>query len=163
GHRGHRPAFGFEMAPQQRDHLGIVVHDEDSGPHDCSFPLSDRTAGSQTVKTVPSPGWLATWMSLPLDFTRSRHMDRPRPVPQCAGLVLKKGSKIRGRTCSGMPDPVSRTAIATPGCSSWLEGAAVTSTRPPAGVASMAFVRRLISTCWRWPGSTKTDGNSAGT
>ena len=64
--------------------------------------------------------------------------------------MLKKGSKIFGRTSGGIPEPVSRTAIATPGRSSPSDRRIpVTSTRPPDGVASMAFVRRLIITCWR--------------
>ena len=37
-----------------------------------------------------------------------RTMDRPRPVPFPAGLVVKKGSKILPRSSSLMPDPVVR-------------------------------------------------------
>jgi len=33
----------------------------------------------------------------------------PRPVPLPASLVVKNGSKIRGRTSGGMPQPVSLT------------------------------------------------------
>ena len=37
GHGRHRPAFHLEMTTEKRHHVGIVVHDEDSGFHDCSF------------------------------------------------------------------------------------------------------------------------------
>src|SRR5262249_60367084 len=110
------PALRREVAPQQRHHVGIVVHDEDPGSHGCSFPLSDLAAGSQTVNIVPWPTSLVTRRSLPFDRIRSRQIESPRPVPALAGLVLKKGSKIRGRISAGIPSPVSSTVIVTPRC-----------------------------------------------
>ncbi len=40
-------------------------------------------------------------------------MDRPRPVPTPAGLVVKKGLKMRWRTSGLMPGPLSSTSITT--------------------------------------------------
>jgi hypothetical protein len=34
-------------------------------------------------------------------------MDKPKPVPLPKGLVVKKGSKMRDRTFSGIPEPLS--------------------------------------------------------
>ncbi len=40
-------------------------------------------------------------------------MARPWPVPRPTGLVVKNGSKMRSQMASGMPAPVSSTAITT--------------------------------------------------
>src|SRR4029078_10802330 len=71
GHGCHRPALYLEVPPEERNHVGIVVHDEDSSLHACSLLSSGLASGSQTVNVVPSPGLLATRISLPLDRTRS--------------------------------------------------------------------------------------------
>ena len=67
-------------------------------------------------------------------------MDSPSPVP--SDLVVKKGSKILGRTSGGIPGPVSRTTSRT---ASGLAGARPVSTviSPPRPRASRALVRRL--------------------
>ena len=56
-------------------------------------------------------------------------MSRPRPVPGPTGLVVKNGSKMRSRICSGMPVPLSMTRTTTR-CGSRF---ASTSTRPASG------------------------------
>ena len=40
-------------------------------------------------------------------------MLRPRPVPSPTDLVVKNGSKIWGKTSTGMPQPLSITSIIT--------------------------------------------------
>src|SRR5262245_42896763 len=40
-------------------------------------------------------------------------MDRPRPVPSPAGLVVKKGLNIFSFISGGMPGPLSRILIST--------------------------------------------------
>ena len=47
--------------------------------------------------------------SEPLSFstTMPRDSARPWPVPRPTSLVVKNGSKMRPRTASGMPSPVS--------------------------------------------------------
>ena len=72
-----------------------------------------------------------------------RQIDRPRPLP--CGLVVKKGSSTRGRCSAGIPHPVSAIEI------SMLRSPAraVTTIRPPCGVASRALVSRLRNTCSR--------------
>jgi len=37
-------------------------------------------------------------------------MDKPKPVPLPKGLVVKKGSKMRDRAFSGIPEPLSAIA-----------------------------------------------------
>jgi len=38
-------------------------------------------------------------------------MGRPSPVPRPMGLVVKKGSKMRGRSSVGIPWPLSATSM----------------------------------------------------
>jgi len=61
------------------------------------------------VKVAPLPGLLRTEM-VPLCLrTMSLAMLSPSPVPRPASRVVKKGSKIRSRSSSGIPCPVSAT------------------------------------------------------
>ena len=111
-HGRHGPAVALEVTTEERHHVGIVVHDEDPGFHACSFLAADvvvgAASGSQTVKVVPSPGVLATWMSLPLDRTRSStdRQTEARPVP--SGLRAEEGVEdprqdVRGDSGPGVP------------------------------------------------------------
>jgi hypothetical protein len=43
----------------------------------------------------------------------SRLIESPSPVPTSAVFVVKNGVQMRTRSCSRMPEPVSRTAIST--------------------------------------------------
>ncbi len=73
-----------------------------------------RHAAADTAKQVPCPGRAAH-----LDPAAVRGDDAEatrrgrRPVPTPCGLVVKNGSKIRLRTSSAMPGPLSSTSIAT--------------------------------------------------
>ena len=55
------------MPPEERDHVRVVVHDEDSRFHERSLLSSGLASGSQTVNVVPVPAELATRISLPFD------------------------------------------------------------------------------------------------
>jgi hypothetical protein len=63
--------------------------------------------GSPMVKVEPAPGLLSTVSVPPSWVTMPWQMDRPSPVPVPSGLVVKKGSKMRPRMCSGIPQPES--------------------------------------------------------
>ena len=73
---------------------------------------------------------------------------RPRPVPSPTGLVVKKGSKMRASTASGMPGPVSSTSTTTVPPS---RRARTRSSWPalPASIACTALTSRLRNTCAR--------------
>ena len=77
------------------------------------FSAASSWRGRYSVTVVPAPGALrsvtAPWLCLAKPYT----VLRPRPVPRPASLVVKKGSKARSRTSSGMPQPLSAMAIAT--------------------------------------------------
>src|SRR3990172_1677103 len=76
-----------------------------------------------------------------------RLMASPSPVP--AFLVVKKGSKMRATRSSRMPDPVS--AMANSITRPWRvsPGARLTERVPPSGMAWIALVIRLTTTCSR--------------
>ena len=62
-----------------------------------------------TEVSVPPPGRLWAVTAPPNCRMKSATMASPRPVPSPFFFVVKKGSKIRSRTSSGIPHPVSRT------------------------------------------------------
>ena len=64
------------------------------------------------VGTVPRPTADSIESSPPCACATACEMARPRPVPR--GLVVKNGSKSRGRTSRGTPGPLSTTASSTP-------------------------------------------------
>src|SRR2546421_571636 len=110
--------------------------------------------GRVTVKVLPAlgPGLAAAreaeWRSV-----MALQMARPGRRPAAWRGVLTspcwKASKTLGRTCGGMPMPVSRTET-------WREGGVGLRERmkmePPSGVNLMALRRRLEKTCWRRAG-----------
>ena len=58
------------------------------------------------------PGCVLTSIDPPCCLTTmSWLMERPRPVPSPAGLVVKKGLNIFSFTSGGMPVPLSRIVI----------------------------------------------------
>ena len=69
--------------------------------------------GRATVKVVPCPSLLETLMRPPCFATIPWETLRPRPVPFPLPFVVKNGSKIEDRMCSGMPAPESITFTAT--------------------------------------------------
>jgi len=110
------------------------------------------------VKVVPIPGSLATSMKPPIRRTMEATVERPRPVPFPGSFVVKRGSKILGRTWAGMPLPESATERTTngPGATPTLPATALASRwafsaetmrRPPWGsTASRAFTQRFRRT-----------------
>ena len=69
------------------------------------------TTGSVTTNEAPPPGATPAVIVPSCASTMPRQTARPMPVPPPAGLVVKNGSKIRLRTSSGMPGPLSCTVI----------------------------------------------------
>jgi hypothetical protein len=65
------------------------------------------------AKRVPRPGALSTVTCPPLCATMPYTIDRPRPVPCPAGLVVKNGSNTRACVASSIPTPVSDTVTHT--------------------------------------------------
>ena len=84
-------------------------------------------------------------------------MESPKPVPFPEAFVVKNGSKIRFRTLSSIPTPVSVTEMKaySPNCpypwdlmnsaSMTMRPVAMTSA-PPSGMASRAFTARFVTT-----------------
>src|ERR1019366_9392964 len=71
----------------------------------------DSFKGRWTRKQVPSPGLLSTSMRPPCPVMMPCEIDRPNPVPSPTGLVVKNGSKSRGRTWGSMPQPLSAISM----------------------------------------------------
>ena len=99
-------------------------------------------SGSRTTTRVPPPA--RSWMSTlpPSACTDRATRERPSPIPPVRtveSLVVKNGSNTRSRISPGMPGPRSPTARVKLSPSI----AAVTSTTPPGGEASIAFCTRL--------------------
>lgn len=59
----------------------------------------------------PFPSAVVTSIRPPLRRANALAEASPNPVPCPSSLVVKNGSKMRGRTASAMPLPVSRTEI----------------------------------------------------
>ena len=89
-------------------------------------------------------------------------MDSPNPVPTPTGLVVKNGSKMRGRTSSGIPTPVSEISTATRPRPS-TQVARRTSLRSGAlpVIACAAFTNRFRNTWTRRPSLQRTSGTRA--
>ncbi len=90
-------------------------------------------AGKSKVTLVPCPGVESTLICPPCSFTTAATTASPSPVPRPRGLVVENGSKIRSRTSSVMPMPVSDHAQAY--CSE------VPSRSPPSGIRSTAITK----------------------
>src|SRR5882762_5261704 len=70
-------------------------------------------ACSETATVVPRPGSLSTRTVPCWAATSSCTMERPSPVPEPGGLVVKKGSKMRERFSLLIPQPLSITESST--------------------------------------------------
>src|SRR6266851_3981923 len=118
-------------------------------------------AGSRMRNRVPTPTLLATSISPPIAVMRLWQIERPSPVPTPTGLVVKKGSKMRGRTSSGIPMPVSEISTAT---RPWPSTQVARRTSLRSGAfplnAWAAFTRRFRKTCTRRPSLQRTSGTS---
>src|SRR5882724_614367 len=71
------------------------------------------TACSDTATVVPRPGSLSTRTVPCWAATSSCTMERPSPVPEPGGLVVKNGSKMRERFSLLIPQPLSITESST--------------------------------------------------
>src|ERR1035437_1690983 len=80
----------------------------------------------------------------------SRVIESPSPVPVCR--VVKNGLNTDSRCSGEMPRPVSVISISI----QFPDVRVYTPTRPPCGVASMAFMRRLMSAWWIISASART-------
>src|SRR4029077_7555943 len=100
----HRVALAHQEVGQEGADVGLVVDDQQFVPllHGLSAACAPPVSGTHTLMVVPFPGSLATVMTPPWASTMRRASGRPRPVPCPTGLVVKKGSKIRGRTSAVM-------------------------------------------------------------
>ena len=106
-HSGPPQPFGSRM-PLARPETGCRSPDRRPSPvrtarsaclRPCPFPPTGRI----TRKRLPRPGVLSTSTRPPWSATMPWLTANPRPVPWPTGLVVKNGSKIRGRIAAGMP------------------------------------------------------------
>ena len=109
GHPAHRVALPAQLADHQLAQVLLVVGHQhpDRRGHDCGLPVPAGWRGKMTRKVVPAPTRVSTSIRPSWSATIPCAMARPSPVPCPGGLVVKNGSKTRGRTCSGMPGPWS--------------------------------------------------------
>ena len=106
--------------------------------HHAHTPLRGR----MTRISVNAPGCVSTSIAPACCLTTmSWLIDRPRPVPSPAGLVVKKGLNIFSRTSGGMPVPLSRMRISTR--SPRLRVAATRAGSKPSPCLRLAFRRRV--------------------
>ncbi|VUD74664.1 hypothetical protein MET9862_05297 [Methylobacterium symbioticum] len=108
---------------------------------------------------VPWPTVLATSTSPPDCLAKPKTWDRPSPVPLPTSLVVKKGSKMRGSTSGGMPEPVSVSETAAKALRepAWprMRGIGRPAVRrsvsvPSPAMASRALTAMLISAVSNW-------------
>ena len=103
--------------------------------------------GRAKENVLPSPSRLSIHSRPPCRSRIRRESVSPSPVPSVLWRAPRpprwNASKIRSRSCSATPMPVSRTLTTASAPSA----RAVTATRPPAGVNLTAFVSRLSTTC----------------
>jgi len=113
-------------------------------------------SGSRTVNRDPKPTWLTSVTSPPSSRASLRAIDRPRPVPRCIesprplGRTCSNSSKMRAKSDSLIPIPVSSTAISIASPASARRATTVTA---PRSVNLMAFATRLRMTWRRCRGS----------
>src|SRR5947209_4509004 len=148
----HPPAAGrvaLDAARPARRHRRVDSwhgHDEAS----CG-----ETNGMRTENVV-APGTDATDRSPWCRLTTIRHeMSSPSPVPEPTGLVVKNGSKIRPRTSSAMPGPVSPICTSSQSSSRAVRMVSV----PCPAIASTALSIRLVHTWFSSAAYTGTGGS----
>src|SRR5262249_31602434 len=123
-------------------HQGHVV--DEQGGHTLHDTLSTNErsleSGRHKVNVVPFPTSLSTKILPPCRSAMPRLTESPNPVPSPSLFVVKNGSKMRGSTAGGMPEPVSLTSTRhTP---SPTVGRIVTT--PPPFMACTAFRIKFI-------------------
>src|SRR5689334_23669219 len=105
-----------ELLPKQHLNIRLVINHENKSVQDGSPDLVSGAParGSTMINSLNAPGLVSTSIDPPCCFTMTSWLiDRPRPVPSPAGLVVKKGLNIFSFTSGGMPMPLSRTLIST--------------------------------------------------
>lgn len=163
--RGDLLAVRGEHALQGARHLGLVLDDQHGDPGRSSGRRrrpgprlrAGRQGGQLDPEPGPFPGRGLDGDLAPVVDDRPHTAASPSPVPWSA-LVEKNGSKIRPRTSSAIPTPVSQTSSAT--CSA--EGHQVRTVRvPPSGMASRALIARFRIALCSWLGSPRTHDRGA--
>ena len=114
------------------------------------------TSGSRTSKLAPRAGALPSRIEPPWDSTMPYATASPRPVPFPRGFVVKNGSKMRSRSASSTPIPVSVTRSAICGGGPATSSVSIREAHRPPGMASRAFRTRFRSTCSSSPASPET-------
>src|SRR6476619_2986868 len=129
----------------RQPHEGLIVDQQDGHPLHDTLSTNDRSLdnGRHKVNVVPFPTSLSTRILPPCRSAMRRLTESPSPVPSPSFFVVKNGSKIRGSTVGGMPEPVSLTSTRhTPSATD----VRIVSTPPPF-MACTAFRIRFIKTC----------------
>ena len=113
--------FGTKSLRERPRHQRIVLDDEHAhatgdrgrflGPR--SAAATSFATGNSTRNEAPPPGRSPTTTSPPNPRTTLRHTNRPSPVPTPTGFVVTNGSKMRSRSSSFTPGPLSVTSITT--------------------------------------------------
>ncbi|GJD92806.1 hypothetical protein BHAOGJBA_6366 [Methylobacterium hispanicum] len=120
---------------------------------------------------VVRPGALATATSPPDCLANPITWLRPRPVPLPTSLVVKNGSKIRARSASAIPEPVSLTDTAANGPALAACPRIGGSARPPESrrvrrpspsMASRALTAMLTNAVSNWLASARTKHGLSG-
>ena len=102
--------------------------------------------GRETRTVVPTETVDSTAISPPSAVTMPWHIDRPRPVPISCGLVVKKGSKMRGRSSDAIPQPVSRISMKARPSSVHVRTSIWLSSARPGWMAWTALMKMLKNT-----------------
>jgi len=116
----HDEALRTQVAPkllaEQRLDVGVVVNHKNQNAQVLPRSPPDKLLflGRTIVNSVNCPGSVVTSILPPCCFTMmSCVIERPRPVPSPAGLVVKNGLNIFSCTATEMPVPLSRMRIST--------------------------------------------------
>src|SRR5258708_1628021 len=94
----------------------LVINHQNQHAHVSPLILFGKlpVRGKTIVNSVNCPGSVSTSIVPPCCFTMmSWLIERPRPVPSPAGLVVKNGLNIFSLTSFGIPAPLSRMRIST--------------------------------------------------
>src|SRR5689334_23453802 len=105
-----------ELLPKQHLNIRLVINHENKSVQDGSPDLVSGAParGSTMINSLNAPGLVSTSIDPPCCFTMTSWLiDRPRPVPSPAGLVVKKGLNIFSFTSGRIPTPLSRIVIST--------------------------------------------------
>src|SRR3954453_2384570 len=111
-----RAQVASKMLAEHALDIRFVIDDHNIGTQfeSPAFFCNFVVRGSVITNSVKTPGSVSTSILPPCCLTMmSCVIERPRPVPSPAGLVVKNGLNIFPLTSSGMPVPLSRIRIST--------------------------------------------------